>query len=166
MTNTYKMLNLKVRPLTAYWGEKAVTVCDNEGIMIHLQDKGRIAPTARLVLVVNGKAYLADANRDFFVPRDILTDCNVFELSIRTDEDKILRSWVVENLYLSAASEIYDEDRLIAERAFYSAAYVVFEEELNALKVVNAALQSRVSDLENGKFTLLKFNNNEEEQQQ
>lgn len=150
----YRNINLKLRPLTAYWQEKQIVLADNEGIAVKVQDKGRL--TGRTVLLCNGKTFVLDGEKTAYIERGDLTKANIFEL-ICGDQH-----YVTENLYMAADNADYEGDRLVAERAFYAAAYERFEQAIGELQEQNAALQKKVADLENGKFSILKFGGNEQ----
>ncbi len=147
-------INLKMRPLTAYWQEKAITLADNEGLAVKVQDKGRI--NGRAVLLCNGVSFVLDDTKTAYIPRESLTKANVFELVANGQH------YVTENLYITAEPTEYEGDRLVAEREFYAAVFERFESELTELKAQNILLTQRVADLENGKFSLLKFGGKEE----
>lgn len=152
-------INLKLRAVTGYCSPGKAILADNEDLQIKILDKGQLQK--RVVLLFNGKTYAADSNKEVTVPRVELQAVNVLQLSERDDEDRVLNSFVVENLYVIPRAK--DCSRLIAEREFYQ---TTFAELLGKVCVLEKSLEDankRLADLENGKFTMLKFGGKDNE---
>lgn len=148
-------INLKLRAVTAYCSPSKATLADNEDITIKILDKGQLQQ--RVVLLCNGKSYVAD-NRSVVIPRSELRGINVLELTERDAEtDKVLKRFTVENLYVIPCSKEYEGNRLVAEREFYQQTFAELLTEVKTLSARQAVLEEKVAELENGKFTMLKF---------
>lgn len=148
-------IKLKLRALTAYFSPNKVILADNEDLEIDILDKGQLSH--RVVLLCNGKTYLADG-KTVVIPRSELKAVNVLELSERDEADRVLRVVQAENLYVLPCGK--DTSRLVAEREFYSKVLSELLREVFALKERTAAYEKRLAELENGKFTMLKFGGN------
>lgn len=144
---------LKLRAVSAYFSPNKVIVADDENLEIEILDKGQLGQ--RVVLLCNGKTYLADKKK-ISVPRSELQNVNVFELTERDEADNILRKVTVENLYVLPCKS-GDGERLVAERKFYEETFTALLRETRELKSKQHELEKRVAELENGKFTMLKF---------
>lgn len=153
-------ITLKIRPLSAYFVEKSVTLADDEVLQIQIADKGRIS--GRIVMLCNGKSYIADENKVVHIDRAGLGVVNVFELQVRDESGKVLNRWATEGLYVAPMSTDYENDRLITEREFYADLLTKYSEVNETLKEQVADLKNRVAALENGKFSILKFGGNEQ----
>lgn len=153
-------ITLKIRPLSAYFVEKSVTLADDEVLQIQIADKGRIS--GRIVMLCNGKSYIADDNKVVHIDRASLDVVNVFELQVRDESGKVLNRWATEGLYVAPMSTDYENDRLITEREFYADLLTKYSEVNETLKEQVADLKNRVAALENGKFSILKFGGNEQ----
>ncbi len=154
-------INLKVRYLSAYFSPCKLILADNEDITITMLDKGRFA--GRVVLLCNGKAYVC-TNKTVTISRCELANVNVFELQERDDAtDKILQVVTVENLLVVPCEKEYQDNRLLTERTFYAEVITELLHRVTALQDQLKETQKRVLDLENGKYTLLKFGGNHEE---
>lgn len=154
-------INLKLRAVTGYCSPSKAVIADNEDLVIHVQDKGQLQN--RVVLLCNGKSYVADKNKDITIPRAELQAINVLELSERNEEDKMRRTFAVENLFAIECKKEYGESRLLAERAFYREVLTTL---LNRTEKTEKALEDankRLAALENGKFTMFKFGGNNDE---
>lgn len=153
-------VTLKVKPLSAYFAEPSVTLADDEELQVQIADKGRI--TGRVALLCNGKAFIADDEKIVHIDRHSLEIVNVFELKAYDDKGNVLQSWVTEGLYVAPLSTDYENDRLITEREFYSELCTRQSAAIEQLQDLVADLQKRCADLENGKYSILKFGGNEE----
>lgn len=153
-------ITLKIRPLSAYFVEKSITLADDEVLQIQIADKGRIS--GRIVMLCNGKSYIADDNKVVHIDRASLDVVNVFELQVRDESGKVLNRWATEGLYVAPMSTDYENDRLITEREFYADLLTKYSEVNETLKEQVADLKNRVAALENGKFSILKFGGNEQ----
>ena len=153
-------ITLKIRPLSAYFVEKSVTLADDEVLQVQISDKGRIS--GRIVMLCNGKSYIADDNKVVHIDRASLDVVNVFELQVRDESGKVLNRWATEGLYVAPMSTDYENDRLITEREFYADLLTKYSEVNETLKEQVADLKNRVAALENGKFSILKFGGNEQ----
>lgn len=153
-------ITLKIRPLSAYFVEKSVTLADDEVLQIQIADKGRIS--GRIIMLCNGKSYIADDNKIVHIDRASLDVVNVFELQVRDESGKVLNRWATEGLYVAPMSTDYENDRLITEREFYAELLTKYSEVNETLKEQVADLKNRVAALENGKFSILKFGGNEQ----
>lgn len=153
-------ITLKIRPLSAYFVEKSVTLADDEVLQIQIADKGRIS--GRIVMLCNGKSYIADDDKVVHIDRASLGVVNVFELQVRDESGKVLNRWATEGLYVAPMSTDYENDRLITEREFYAELLTKYSEVNETLKEQVADLKNRVAALENGKFSILKFGGNEQ----
>lgn len=153
-------VTLKIRPLSAYFVEKSVTLADDEVLQIQIADKGRIS--GRIVMLCNGKSYIADDDKVVHIDRASLGVVNVFELQVRDESGKVLNRWATEGLYVAPMSTDYENDRLITEREFYADLLTKYSEVNETLKEQVADLKNRVAALENGKFSILKFGGNEQ----
>lgn len=153
-------ITLKIRPLSAYFVEKSVTLADDEVLQVQIADKGRIS--GRIVMLCNGKSYIADDNKVVHIDRASLDVVNVFELQVRDESGKVLNRWATEGLYVAPMSTDYENDRLITEREFYADLLTKYSEVNETLKEQVADLKNRVAALENGKFSILKFGGNEQ----
>lgn len=153
-------ITLKIRPLSAYFVEKSVTLADDEVLQVQIADKGRIS--GRIVMLCNGKSYIADDDKVVHIDRASLDVVNVFELQVRDESGKVLNRWATEGLYVAPMSTDYENDRLITEREFYAELLTKYSEVNETLKEQVADLKNRVAALENGKFSILKFGGNEQ----
>lgn len=153
-------ITLKIRPLSAYFVEKSVTLADDEVLQVQIADKGRIS--GRIVMLCNGKSYIADDDKVVHIDRASLDVVNVFELQVRDESGKVLNRWATEGLYVAPMSTDYENDRLITEREFYADLLTKYSEVNETLKEQVADLKNRVAALENGKFSILKFGGNEQ----
>lgn len=153
-------ITLKIRPLSAYFVEKSVTLADDEVLQVQIADKGRIS--GRIVMLCNGKSYIADDDKIVHIDRASLGVVNVFELQVRDESGKVLNRWATEGLYVAPMSTDYENDRLITEREFYADLLTKYSEVNETLKEQVADLKNRVAALENGKFSILKFGGNEQ----
>lgn len=152
-------INLKLRAVTAYCSPCKAILADNEDLTINILDKGQLKQ--RVVLLCNGKTYVADKHKEIIVPRSELVNVNVLELTERNEEtDKIIKRYVVENLYVLPCAKGNDGNRLLAEREFYQQTFAELLTQVNSLTARQAELENRVAELENGKFTMLKFGGN------
>lgn len=156
---------LKLREVSAYFSPCKVVIYDNEDLEVELVDRGRIKNKA--VLTVNGAAFVFEDKR-LTVPRGVLADVNVCELHEQTEEGKTVKRYTVETLYRLPHVAGYEDDRLLTERAFYQTAIKAFAIELSALKDELKQLKeqmgltdAKVGSLEKGKFTILKFKEEE-----
>lgn len=148
-------INLKLRSVTAYCSPSKALLADNEDLTIKILDKGQLQQ--RVVLLCNGKSYVAD-KKAVVIPRSELRNINVLELTERDAEtDKVLKRFTVENLYVIPCNKDYEGNRLLAEREFYQETFAEMQKQLETLTVGYEQLKSKVADLENGKFTMLKF---------
>lgn len=153
-------INLKLRAVTAYCSPCKAILADNEDITINIMDRGQLQQ--RVVLLCNGKTYVAE-NKTVTIPRAALTNVNVLELTERDAEtDKILRRFAVENLYVMPCSAGNDGNRLLAEREFYKQTFAALLSQVNDLTARQEQLETKVAELENGKFTMLKFGGNKQ----
>lgn len=156
---------LKLREVSAYFSPGKVVLCDNEDLTVELLDRGKIRNKA--VLLVNGAAFVF-TEKKLTIPRDSLTDVTVCELQERSEEGQVLKRFAVENLYRLPCVKGYENNRLVTEREFYRAAIKAFTDEITALKLRVAELEQKcgltdekVGSLEKGKFTILKFKEEE-----
>ena len=154
-------IKLKLRTLSAYFSPNKVLLADNEDLKIELMDKGQL--TQKVVLFCNGKTYVADSDKTFTLPRNELGNANFFELSERkADTDEVINRFVVENLYVVPCAVGDAGNRLIAERTFYQETMEELLEQVKLQSEQLAKLEKRCADLENGKFTMLKFGGNKQ----
>lgn len=153
-------VTLKVRPLTAFFAEKSVTLADDEVLQVQISDKGRIS--GRIAMLCNGKSFIADDNKVVHIDRKSLDIVNVFELQVRDHDGKVLNRWVTEGLYVAPLSTDYEHDRLTTEREFYAELCTRQSAAIDELTERVTALEKRCADLENGKFKILNFGGNEE----
>lgn len=151
-------INLKLRAVSAYFSPDKVILADNEDLEIRLLDRGQLAQ--RVVLLCNGKTYVA-VDKTVTIPRDELQNINTFELTERDAEtDKITRRITVENLYVMPCSTGESGNRLLAEREFYQKTFAELLAQVIDLSERQSELEKKVAELENGKFTMLKFGGN------
>lgn len=154
-------INLKIRAVTAYCSPSKAILADNEDAVIQIIDKGQLQE--RVVLLCNGKSYVADENKTVTLPRKELGSVNVLELTERSaDTDKILNRFVCENLYIIPVDVGEGGNRLVAEREFYKETFTALLDRVKALSERQTVLEKKVADLENGKFTMLKFGGNKQ----
>lgn len=154
-------INLKLRSVTAYCSPSKAILADNEDLIIKIIDKGQLRQ--RVVLLCNGKSYVADKNKTVTVPRSELGNVNVLELTEREEEtDKILKRFVAESLYILPCAKEYEGNRLLAEREFYQQTFTELLSEVKGLRERQSTLEQKVAELENGKFTMLKFGGNQQ----
>ncbi len=153
-------INLKLRAVTAYCSPCKAILADNEDITINVLDRGQLKE--RVVLLCNGKTYVADENKTITLPRGELSGVNVLELTEReADTDKVLKRFVVENLYVIPRAGD-NGNRLLAERKFYEETFETLLNQVNTLSARQAELEKRQADLENGKYTMFKFRGKEQ----
>lgn len=149
-------INLKLRAVTAYCSPSKAILADNEDITIKVLDRGQLKE--RVVLLCNGKTYVADENKIITLPRKELGGVNVLELTEReADTDKVIKRFVAENLYVMPSAVGDNGNRLLAERKFYEETFAALLNQVNALSARQAYLEKRQADLENGKYTMFKF---------
>lgn len=149
-------INLKLRAVTAYCSPNKAIISDNEDLTIKILDKGQL--TQRVVLLCNGKSFVANDNKELVILRSELCNINIMELTEReADTDKVLKRFAVENLYVIPCAKEYEGNRLLVEREFYQQTLTALLEQVNELSERQAILEKKVADLENGKFTMLKF---------
>lgn len=154
-------INLKLRAVTAYCSPSKAILADNEDITIKIIDKGQLKQ--RVVLLCNGKTYVADSTKTIVLPRHELGTVNVLELTERDkDTDKVLKRIAAENLYILPCAAGDAGNRLLAEREFYQETFTTLLAQINELRDRQACLEAKVADLENGKFTMLKFGGNKQ----
>lgn len=154
-------INLKLRAVTAYCSPTKAILADNEDLTIKIVDKGQLKQ--RVVLLCNGKSFVADGNKEIVIPRAELGDINVFELTEReTETDKVLKRFTVENLYVLPCDKEYAGSRLLVEREFYQQTFKALLEQVDELSKQQVMLKKKVAELENGKFTMLKFGGNKQ----
>lgn len=154
-------INLKLRAVTAYCSPCKAILADNEDITINVLDRGQLKE--RVVLLCNGKTYVADENKIITLPRGELGGVNVLELTEReADTDKVIKRFVVENLYVIPRAAGDNGSRLLAERKFYEETFAELLNQVNALSTRQAELEKRQADLENGKYTMFKFRGKEQ----
>ena len=154
-------INLKLRSVTAYCSPCKAILADNEDLTIKILDRGQL--TQRVVLLCNGTAYAADENKTVTLPRSALTNINVLELTEReADTDKVLKRFTVENLYVLSCDKEYAGNRLLVEREFYRQTFAALLDQVHGLTARQEELERKVADLENGKFTMLKFGGNKQ----
>lgn len=152
-------INLKLRAVTAYCSPSKAVLADNEDLIISVLDKGQLKQ--RVVLLCNGKTYAADKHKQISIPRAELENVNVLELTERSEEtDKILKRFAVENVYVLPCVKGSDGSRLLAEREFYQQTFSALLTQVNELTERQTKLEKKVAELENGKFTMLKFGGN------
>lgn len=152
-------IKLKLRYLSAFFSPNKIILADNEDITIQIVDKGRFSQ--RTVLLCNGKAYLCE-KKAVTIPRGELGDINVFELQEREHgTDRVLERVAVENLLVIPCQTEYEGNRLVTERAFYAQVITELLKEVKRLVEHQNTLDKRIEELENGKFTILKFGGNE-----
>ena len=152
---------LKLRAVTAYCSPSKAILADNEDIIINVLDRGRLKQ--RAVLLCNGKTYVADENKIITLPRSELGNVNALELTEReADTDKVLKRFVMENLYVMPRTAGDNGKRLLAERKFYEETFAALLNQVNALSARQAVLEKRQADLENGKYTMFKFGGTEQ----
>lgn len=152
-------INLKLRAVTAYCSPCKAVLADNEDLVISVLDKGQLKQ--RVVLLCNGKTYVADKHKQISIPRTELSNVNVLELTERNEEtDKILKRFAVENVYVLPCVKDGDGSRLLAEREFYQQTFSALLTQVNELTERQTKLEKKVAELENGKFTMLKFGGN------
>lgn len=145
-------IKLKLREVTAYCSPCKATLADDEDLSIKVMDRGQLSK--KVVLCFNGKTYLAK-DKTISIPRTAIGAVNVLELTERDDSDNILRCFKTENLYVVAHSA--SENRLWAERQFYQEYLQKIYTQTKLLSDKVSTLEKRIADLENGKFTMLKF---------
>ena len=154
-------INLKLRAVTAYCSPSKAILADNEDVTITIIDRGQLKQ--RVVLLCNGKTYVADGFKTIVLPRSELCNVNALELTEREAEtDKILKRFIVENLYIIPCAAGDNGSRLLAERKFYQETFATLLEQVNELKAKQMHLEEKVAELENGKFTMLKFGGNKQ----
>lgn len=154
-------INLKLRAVTAYCSPNKAILADNEDLTIKILDKGQL--TQRVVLLCNGKSFVANGNKEVVVPRSEICNINILELTEReADTDKVLKRFAVENLYVMSCAKEYEGNRMLIEREFYQQTLTTLLEQVNELSERQTILEKKVADLENGKFTMLKFGGNEQ----
>lgn len=155
------LINLKLRSVTAYCSPNKVIIADNEDVTIKILDKGQLKQ--RVVLLCNGKSYVANEVKEVVIPRSELEDINVLELTERENgTDKVLKRFSVENLYVLPCGKEYYGNRLLVEREFYKQTFTALLQQVKAMSERQAVLEKKVADLENGKFTMLKFGGNKQ----
>lgn len=148
-------IKLKLRAVTAYFSPAKVILADNEDVTIKILDKGQLGQ--RVVLCCNGKTYVA-TGKSVVIPRADLGEVNTMELTERdVDTDKVITRIGVENLYVLPCAAGDEGNRLVAEREFYKHMFVKLLEQVDEQGKRQKKLEKRVADLENGKFTMLKF---------
>ncbi len=153
-------INLELRELTAYCLPCKVVLADNENVEVHILDKGQLRN--RVVLSCNGKTFLANEDKTVWLPREDLKSINVLELTERSaSTDVVLRRFTVENLYVMPCSDGSSNSTLLSERKFYQETFQELLQQVNLLGERQVDLEKRVADLENGKFTMLKFGGEE-----
>lgn len=151
-------INLKLRAVSAYFSPAKITLADNEDLEIKLLDKGQLRQ--RVVLLCNGTSYVG-TDKMFTIPRGELSNVNTLELTEREEEtDKILKRITVENLYVMPCAIGGAENRLLAEREFYQQTFKELLAQISTLLDRQHKLENKVAELENGKFTMLKFGGN------
>ena len=156
-------VQLKIRYNSAFFTPAKIVLADNEPLEIELIDRGRVAEPNKAVLLV-GDTVNAFVNGKCTIDNALVGDIFVTELQERTASDKIVSRWTCENLYRLPTVRGYEDNRLVTERTFYKEVIRQLTDELkrtaDRLAVVEQRLEvgeKDVKDLQNGKFTILKF---------
>lgn len=154
---------LKIRYNSAFFTPAKIVLADNEPLEIELIDRGRVVEPNKAVLVV-GDTVNAFINGKCTLDNALVGDIVVAELQERTATDQIVHRWVCENLYRLPTVRGYEDNRLVTERTFYKEVIRQLTDELKRTAERVDELEKRldigekdVKDLQNGKFTILKF---------
>lgn len=159
-------LQLRLRTLSAYFTPAQFFIADNESITVRLVDRGTIKEKAYLQL--NGCVFAFDDNNELQISADDLHEVNFCELQLRDKKGNITKRWTTENLFRPPIEREVDGEYYETQQALLTSIQTLtqYVEDMkntldDTLKVQQNNAQ-KIAELENGKFTMLRFGGNEE----
>lgn len=151
-------IKLCLQTLFAAWSPAKVYLADNDELKVQLIDYGRIKNQAYLLF--NGKA-LKFKNGELTLKSDDIERVNVVELQERDGDGKVLWRCATDKLIRSETDREYAETKLEGEVDYWKGVADELARRLSDYELKYDKLAERILELENGKFTVLKFNKGE-----
>ena len=147
-------INLRLREMSAYFDPAQFFIADNETLTIRLVDRGTIQTKA--YLQVNGCVFAFDENKELQLSADKLQEVNTCELQLRDDNGAVIKRWATENLFRPPVDCAVDGNYYETQSALLASIKALVKN-VDVLQQRLADNAKAITELQNGKFTMLKF---------
>lgn len=153
-------IKLILHTLGASWGESQFFIANNETLKITLIGDSR-TDGQKCYLRVNNALFAFDGNKKLELPSEYLQEVNYIELQTRNEKGKVLNEIKCENLYRPAFLDEIDTNFLDTERQLLETIKALANK-VDELSNANRDNAEAIKNLQDGKFTVLQFSNQED----
>ena len=152
-------IELRLRAMSAYFEPAQFFIADNETTIIRLVDRGTIKDKA--YLQVNGCVFVFDENKELQLNANELKEVNICELQLRDAKGAVTKRWTTDSLFRPPVDCTVDGEYYETQSAILVTlkALTKYVEELQEQQADNT---KKITELQNGKFTILKFGGKEQ----